>query len=94
LSLARDRIAVDVDDALSAWRRADERARFAGDERTTAQEIARLERSRFERGDGTLFLVNLREQLAFEAELRELEARTDRQKAFAQYRAAIGRHDP
>lgn len=94
LSLARDRIAVDVDDALSAWRRADERARFAGDERTTAQELARLERSRFERGDGTLFLVNLREQLAFEAELRELEARTDRQKAFAQYRAAIGRHDP
>jgi hypothetical protein len=45
---------------------------------------------RFDLGEGTLFLVNLREQVAFEAELRDREARSDLQKAVAQFRAAVG----
>jgi cobalt-zinc-cadmium efflux system outer membrane protein len=90
LAFARDRIRADVDDALSAWQRAGERAVAAAAERDLAQELARLERTRFEMGDGTLFLVNLREQIAFEAELRDREAKADQQRAFAQYRAAIG----
>jgi cobalt-zinc-cadmium efflux system outer membrane protein len=90
LGLARDRVRVEVDDALSAWKRAGERAAAAAAERDLAQELARLERTRFEMGDGTLFLVNLREQIAFEAELRDREARADQQRALAQFRAAIG----
>jgi cobalt-zinc-cadmium efflux system outer membrane protein len=90
LGLARDRVRVEVDDALSAWKRAGERVAAASAERDLAQELARLERTRFEMGDGTLFLVNLREQIAFEAELRDREARADQQRALAQFRAAIG----
>jgi outer membrane protein TolC len=90
LGLAKDRVRVDVDDALSAWKRAGERVAAASAERDLAQELARLERTRFEMGDGTLFLVNLREQIAFEAELRDREARADQQRALAQFRAAIG----
>lgn len=90
LEFLRDRVRVEVDDALSAWRRAAERVSAAAAEKDLAQELARLERMRFELGEGTLFLVNLREQAAFEAELRDREARADLQKALAQYRAAVG----
>jgi cobalt-zinc-cadmium efflux system outer membrane protein len=90
LGLARERVRVEVDDALSAWQRATQRGAAASAERDLAQELARLERTRFEMGDGTLFLVNLREQIAFEAELRDREARADQQRALAQFRAAIG----
>lgn len=90
LAFTRDRIRVEVDDAISAWRRAAERGVAAASEKRVAQELARLERTRFELGDGTLFFVNLREQAAFEAELRDREARADLQKAVVQHRAAIG----
>lgn len=90
LAFMRDRIRVEVDDALSAWRRSAERVAAARAEKGVAQELARLERTRFELGEGTLFLVNLREQAAFEAELRDREARADLQKAVVQHRAAIG----
>ena len=81
---------MEVDDAISAWRRAAERGVAAAAEKRVAQELARLERTRFELGEGTLFFVNLREQAAFEAELRDREARADLQKAVVQHRAAIG----
>jgi cobalt-zinc-cadmium efflux system outer membrane protein len=90
LEFLRDRVRVEVDDAISAWRRASERVAAAAAEKELAQELARLERMRFDLGEGTLFLVNLREQVAFEAELRDREARSDLQKAVAQFRAAVG----
>ncbi len=90
LEFLRDRVRVEVDDAISAWRRASERVAAAAAEKDLAQELARLERIRFDLGEGTLFLVNLREQVAFEAELRDREARADLQKALAQFRAAVG----
>ena len=53
--------------------------------------LAELERTRFERGDGTLLFVNLREQAAADAALLELEALAEYHRAAADLRAATGR---
>ncbi|MBL8603540.1 MAG: TolC family protein [Myxococcales bacterium] len=91
---ARDRIAADVRDALSALRAAEDRLRVARDELTLARELARQERARFDLGDGTLLVVNLREQAASEAELREVDALVEWQRALAAWRYAIGHEGP
>lgn len=86
--LQRDRITADVRDAASALAAAEERAQVAGSELDVARKLAEQELRRFDLGEGTLLLVNLREQAALEAALRQIEALADWQKAFAAYRAA------
>lgn len=91
LRFARDRIGADVRDALSALETARQRAEIAAQELEVARGVAAAERTNFEMGNSTILAVNLREQAAAEAALREVDARADFQRALAFYRAATAR---
>ena len=56
-----------------------------------ARELEALERDRFDLGDSTQFLVNLRELNTADAAFREIKALADYQKALAEFSAASGR---
>jgi outer membrane protein TolC len=56
-----------------------------------ARELERLERDRFDLGDSTQFLVNLRELAAADAAVRDIRAHTDYEKALARLDRATGR---
>lgn len=89
-SFARDRVIADVRDAKSAMDLARQRLTATRREVGVARELVALERERFELGEGTLFMVNLREQAAAEAELREIDALADFHRAAASHRASTG----
>lgn len=89
-TFAQDRIAADVRDAMSAMDVASQRAVLAKRERAIAHELEIAERKRFDLGESTLLFVNLREQFAIEASLREVDALMDFHRSDASYRAALG----
>ncbi len=91
LRYARDRVSADLRDATSAITAATDRFTATRKERTLARDLERLEKQRFELGDATLFMVNLREQATIEAALREVDALADYHKAVAAYQAAAAR---
>lgn len=86
--LMQDRVGAEVADALSALDAARERSLIARREVALATELEAAERQRFDLGDSTLLVVNLREQATAESKLRELDARLDFQRALASYRAS------
>jgi outer membrane protein, heavy metal efflux system len=87
---ARDRVTADVRDALSSITRARERASAVRREVDAARGLVGSERERFELGESTLLIVNLREQAFAEAELREVDAIADHHRGVAALRAALG----
>ncbi len=89
VQLVRDRVAVDIQDALSAREAAQERITYAGQEVTVALQLEEGERTKMELGDSSLLFVNLREQATAEARLREIDAWADLHKAHALLRAAL-----
>jgi cobalt-zinc-cadmium efflux system outer membrane protein len=89
--LARDRVVAEVRDAVSAVEAARQRAELALSEAKVAERLEALERKRFESGDSTLLIVNLREQATLEARVRAVESLADYHKAKASLRAAEGR---
>lgn len=82
---ARDQVSAEVRDTASAVKAAHERGLLAAREVTVALDLADAERERFRLGDSTLFLVNLREQAAVDAELRLVGANLDYARAVAVY---------
>ena len=88
---ARDRVRAEVRDAASAVAATIRRAQAARQERLVADRLASAEADRLRLGEGSLFLVNLREQAAAEAAVREADALGDHQRAWAAYEAAAGR---
>lgn len=91
--LARDRIVADVRDARSEVETARQRVKIAREELALARQLEAFERRRFELGDSTLLIVNLREQAAAEAAMREIDALGDFQRALASLRSAMGMTD-
>ncbi|MDX2012564.1 MAG: TolC family protein [Myxococcaceae bacterium] len=89
LQLLRDRVGVDVTDALSALKAARERVQFTRKEVDVAQKLEAGERQKFELGDSNLLFVNIRETQTAEARLREIDALTDYHRAVASFRAAM-----
>ena len=85
---SRDQVEAEVRDAASAVRASHERALLAKDEVTVALDLADAERERFRFGDSTLFTVNLREQAAVDAELREVNAVNDYLRSLTVYEQA------
>ncbi|MEI8257721.1 MAG: TolC family protein, partial [Deltaproteobacteria bacterium] len=85
---ARERITADVSDALSAMDAARERTDIARRELSLARDLAGAERQRFDLGESTLLMVNLREQAAAEAAVREIDALADHHRAAANLRAS------
>jgi outer membrane protein TolC len=86
---ARDQVAAEVRDAYSALKAAYERARVLRREVEVARELETIERIKFEAGEGNQFLVNLREQAAFETGIREIAALSEYFRARALYDYAI-----
>lgn len=90
LRWAEDQIRADVQDALSALRAARAVLDVITEEVTVARELEGLERDRFQLGDSTQFLVNLRELATADAALREAKALADYQKALVAVEGATG----
>ncbi len=86
-----ERIRTDIQDARNALDIARGRVEVTTKEVVAARELARGELKRFELGDSNLIFVNLREQSAADAEVREIEALQDYQKAHVMYEATVGR---
>lgn len=91
LRFAQDRVRNEVQDAASAVRAAYASVDLVRQELTLARELESLERDRFQLGDSTQFLVNLRELNTADAAFREVKALADYQKALADFEAASGR---
>jgi outer membrane protein, heavy metal efflux system len=89
LQLIRDRVGVDVTDAVSALKAARDRVKFTRQEVDVAQKLEAGERQKFELGDSNLLFVNIRETQTAEARLREIDALTDYHRAVASFRAAM-----
>lgn len=91
MQLMRDRVSVDIQDALSARKAAEERTAYTAQEVSVALLLEKGERTKMELGDSSLLFVNLREQATAEARLREIDAWADLHKAHASLHAALGR---
>lgn len=87
---AKDQVVAEVRDAYSALMAAYKRAQVLREEVEIARQLETAERVRFELGEGTLFLVNLREQATFDTELREVSALSDYFRSLALYEFSIG----
>lgn len=86
----REKIEAEVRDAVSALEAAFERVSQARRAARLAERLAEAERRRFELGDSNVLILNLREEAAAEAELREVSSLSDYWAARAMYRAAVG----
>lgn len=86
---ARDQVAAEVRDAASALTQAFERSTAAEAEVVATKQVEDAERTRYELGEGTLFVLNLRELQTAEAEFRRIGAQADYQRAKAQYEYAL-----
>ncbi len=91
LRFVQDRVRADVQDAASALRAAFQSVDLVRQELAVARELESLERDRFDLGDSTQFLVNLRELNTADAAFREIKALADYQKALVEFEAACGR---
>jgi outer membrane protein TolC len=90
-NFAKDQVTAEVKDAASAVRAAHNRALLLQDEVTVALDLADAERERFRLGDSNLFTVNLREQAAVDAELRQVSAVNDYLRALTVYEQTTAR---
>lgn len=86
-----DKIAMQVRDAHSALRAANESLLIAKRELKVAHQVEAAERERFRLGSSTLLAVNLRELAAAEAEVRAVNAAASLRRAMADYDAVMGR---
>lgn len=86
---ARDTIREEVQDAISALVTASQRLGIVQQELQVTKQLEAAERTKFELGEGTLFLLNLREQATLEAAVRNVSALADHQRAVAAYRYAM-----
>jgi outer membrane protein TolC len=91
LRLVEDRVRVELLDALSAARAARLRQGYVRTERDAAAQVEEAERRRVALGDGTILLVNLREQATAEAALGVVDADVDTGRAAVQFATAAGR---
>jgi outer membrane protein TolC len=86
----REQIEAEVRDAAVALEAARKRLALLSDEVRVSRELEEAERARFELGEGTLFILNLREQNTVDAAIRETLAQADYQRARAAYDSATG----
>ena len=79
----------DFRDALIALENALKRLQIIREELVVAESLAKAEKTRFDLGDSTLLIVNLREQNAAEVALRLIGAEADYWNAKADYDAVM-----
>ncbi|MFO1472449.1 MAG: TolC family protein [Turneriella sp.] len=89
LAFQRDKISIEAGDALIALENALKRLQIIKEEVLVAENLARAEKARFDLGDSTLLIVNLREQTAAEVALRQVGVEMDYWIARADYDAVL-----
>jgi outer membrane protein TolC len=87
---ARRQVRADVASALAALTQARRRTRSARRSERLAEKLRRAEQRRFEQGQGTLFVLNKREQSLAKARKQVVAAETSALKAYATYQWATG----
>ncbi len=87
---AREQLERSLDDALSAWRAAEERGALTESLVEVSARLAAAERRRFDEGATTLMVVNLREQAELSATLAVLDALRGLWAARARWVAVTG----
>lgn len=87
---AADRVAVEILAAHADLVAAKARSRLAARNGELAEQLAAAERTRFERGDSTVVLVNLREEAAADAAAQAVDARADVMRARARFTTIVG----
>lgn len=92
LSYQKDKISIEAGDAVIALENALKRLGIIKEEVVVAEDLARAEKARFDLGDSTLLIVNLREQAAAEVALRLVGAEVDYWIARADYDAVVMRN--
>lgn len=92
LSYLRDKIHVEANDAVIALENALRRLEIIKEEQVVTEKLAQAEKSRFDLGDSTLLIVNLREQAAAEVALRLVAAEVDYWIARADYDAVLAKY--
>ena len=90
LRFAEDVIRAEVADALSELIASHARAEQTERGMALTQQLADAERERFDLGQSTILVLNLREQAAAEAQATYVKALADYWKAVAEYRAVLG----
>ncbi|MDZ7344965.1 MAG: TolC family protein, partial [candidate division KSB1 bacterium] len=85
----RDKILVEANDAYIALENALKRLTIIREELAVADKLARAEKVRFDLGDSTLLIVNIREQAAAEVALRMVSVELDYWTALADYEATL-----
>ena len=88
-SYQKDKIVIEANDALIALENSLQRLDIIRQELVVAENLAKAEKSRFDLGDSTLLIVNLREQAAAEVALRMVSAELDYWVATADYEAVL-----
>jgi cobalt-zinc-cadmium efflux system outer membrane protein len=86
----QDRIVAEIQDAVSALARYYELLDKARENAAVARRVESGERERFMRGQGSIVILNLRELVAAEALLAEVDALAEYYRSLADYRAALG----
>jgi outer membrane protein, heavy metal efflux system len=94
LRFVRDRVRAEVEDAASALDAALQVVDLVRAELEVARELEQAERERFDLGDSTQFLVNLRELATADAAFREISAVAEAHKARVAYDVATARLAP
>jgi outer membrane protein TolC len=92
-NLLRRTIALEVDDAVSAIRRAADRWSEARTAVVALRAVEDGERVRFREGDSSLFLLNQRERQRADAQLRWIDTKIEYHVALAQWGQATNRED-
>lgn len=90
LRFTRDRVRAEVEDAASALDAALQTLALVKEELEVARDLEQAERERFDLGDSTQFLVNLRELATADAAFREISATAEAHKARVAYDVATG----
>lgn len=90
LDFARERITAEVRTVHVALQAASEQLKRADLNVDLALQLREAERQRFQLGASDLLALQIREQAAFDAQTRAVDAQLDYQKALADYRAAVG----
>ncbi len=85
----KERIVADIKNAYTTVENTKKRAILASREFELAKKLEEAERNRYVVGEGTLLIVNIREQTTGEAAIREVDALADHHRAIANYKASI-----
>ncbi|MCB1140894.1 MAG: TolC family protein [Leptospiraceae bacterium] len=85
----RDRIGADIKNIYSFLNVTRERALLAKREVELADQLEKAELDKFKIGEGTLILVNIREQTLAEAKNREIDALSDHKKTIVNFYATL-----